>query len=216
MNLNGEPTGVAASLAAGCELTVLQESNVLAALALLICRRARQQKRLQLASVLPAASAISNAELWKLTLRPKLLRLAQRKAHDEGPEDPRRALPKGSRTGRRGDDPDPRKSGKPLRQWRIDQRGSSKIPRKVCRTRRPEGREPSAPSTITTRGRVGLNVSHGVPQASVRRRDACEAYFAILIFARVLSLFHSRYKPRLDLAAARPQRTPAGPQQRTR
>ena len=64
---------------------------MLAALALLICRRARQQKRLQLASVLPAASAISNAELWKLTLRPKLLRLAQRKAHDEGPEWPRGA-----------------------------------------------------------------------------------------------------------------------------
>ena len=105
MNLNGRAHRFRSFAATRCELTVLQESNVLAALALLICRRARQQKRLQLASVLPAASAISNAELWKLTLRPKLLRLAQRKAHDEGPEDPRRALPKGSRTGRRGDDP---------------------------------------------------------------------------------------------------------------
>ena len=89
MNLNGRAHRFRSFAATRCELTVLQESNVLAALALLICRRARQQKRLQLASVLPAASAISNAELWKLTLRPKLLRLAQRKAHDEGPEAPR-------------------------------------------------------------------------------------------------------------------------------
>ncbi len=39
MNLNGEPTGVAASLAAGCEQAEGQERNVLAALAALDCRR---------------------------------------------------------------------------------------------------------------------------------------------------------------------------------
>ena len=47
--------------------------------------------------------------------------------------------------------------------------------------RRPRRRE-------TTRGRVGLNVSHGVPQASVRRRDACERYGPPLHFLTGLPL----------------------------
>ena len=58
MNLNGRAHRFRSFAATRCELTVLQESNVLAALALLICRRASHQSKPQLASVLLAASRI--------------------------------------------------------------------------------------------------------------------------------------------------------------